>query len=88
MCIFYLTTDHDSEGCLEMAHMMKLLSTNELNAMASGPELDSYLNGDSSNSFLEYKLNLEGQGECYATIDGTSYAMLTWSLKNKGQASN
>ena len=83
-----MNIDHDSEGFPKMAHMIQFLSTNELNTMASGPESGSYSNGNSGNLFLEYELDSERQRECYKTIDGTSYEMLTQIHKNKGQASN
>ena len=35
--------------------------------------------------FLEYKSDLEGPSECYTTIHGTLYLMLTKSQKNKNQ---
>ena len=44
--------------------MMQLLSTNELNTMVLGLELDSCSNGNSKNLFLEYESDSEGQDEC------------------------
>lgn len=49
--MFHLTIDHDSESYLEMAHMMQLLSTNELNTTTSFSELAFYSNGDFGNLF-------------------------------------
>ena len=77
ICVFHLTTNHDSDNFLETTRMMQLLSTNELNATTPSSEPDSYLNGDSGNLFLEYKSNFESSGECYETIDETSYIVLT-----------
>jgi hypothetical protein len=55
MCMFYLTMDHDGESYPKVAHMMQLLSTNELNTATPFPELESYSNNDSGNLFLEYE---------------------------------
>ena len=62
---------------------MQLLSTNELNTATPTSELDSYQNGDSGNLFLEYELDSKPKGEFYATIDGTSYTVLTQGKINK-----
>ena len=88
MCMFHLTIDHDSENCLETAHMMQLLATNELTIAAPCIEPDTYSHGDSEKLFLEYESNSKLKGECYATIDGTSYMMLTRGQKLKNQSSN
>ena len=77
MCVFHLITDHDSKIFPETTRMMQLLSTNELSNVTPTPETDSYQNGDSRNLFLEYESDSETKGECYATIDGTSYTVLT-----------
>ena len=42
MCVFHLTTDHDSESFPETARMMQLLSTNELNNVTNVSETASY----------------------------------------------
>ena len=63
------------------------MSTNELNTIASGPELNFYSNDDSRSLFLDYESKSEGQGECYATIYGTLHMMLTQSQKNKNKVS-
>ena len=73
--------DHDSKNFLETTHMMQLLSTNELNTITPTLELDSYQNGNSINLFLEYESDSEPKKECYATIDGTSYTVLTRGQK-------
>ena len=88
MCVFHLTIDHDSKNCPETARMMQLLSTNELGNMTPASETDSYQNGDSENLFLEYESDSETKGECYATIDGTSYIVLTRGQKKKGPSSS
>ena len=71
-----------------MARMMQFFFTNELNAKTSGSDSYLYSNGDSGNLFLEYELDSERQGECYATIDGASYKVLTRSQKDKNQFSS
>ena len=81
MCVFHLTTDHDNKNSPKIARMMQLLSTNELNTVTPALELDSYQTGDSGNLFLEYELDSEPKGECYATIDGTLYTVLTRGQK-------
>ena len=40
------------------------------------------------NLFLEYESDSESKGECYATIDGTSYKVLTRGQKMKNQTSS
>ena len=52
------------------------------------PETDSYQNGDSRNLFLEYESDSETKGECYATIDGTSYTVLTRGQRYKNHFPN
>ena len=52
-----------------------------MNTVTPTLELDSYQNGDSGNLFLEYELDSKPKGECYATIDGTSYTVLTHGQK-------
>ena len=47
---------------------------------------ESYPNGNFGNLFLEYKSESEPKGECYATVDGTSYTILTWGQKIKNQS--
>lgn len=56
---------------------MQLLSTNELNTTTPFFESNLYSNGDSRNLFLEYESDSEPIGECYATINGSSYTLLT-----------
>ena len=80
--------DHDGESCPETARMMQLLSTNELNTVTPCLESDSYSNGDFGNLFLEYESNFEPKGECYLTIDGTSYIVLTQGQRLKNQSSS
>ena len=67
--------------------MMQLLATNELNIVASCTEPDMYSHGDYGNLFLEYKSNSKPKGECYATINGTSYTVLTRGQKLKKSSS-
>lgn len=69
MCMFHLTTDHDSEIFLEPTRMMQLLSTNEMNTTTPCSESELYPNGDSRNLFLEYESDSEPKGGCYTTID-------------------
>ena len=83
MCMFHLTTDHDSESFPKIAHMMQLLSTNDLSTTTPCSKLDSYSNGDSRNLFLEYESDSKQKGECYATIDGNLYTTLTQGQKLK-----
>ena len=88
MCVFHLTTNHDGENFPETTRMMQLLSTNELSNVTNTSETDSYHNGNSGNLFLEYESDSETKGECYATIDGTSYTVLTRGKKQKGPSSS
>lgn len=81
MFVFHLTTNHNSENYPKIACMMQLLSTNELNTITPTLDLDSYQNGNSRNLFLEYESDSEPKGECYATIDGTLYIVLTRGQK-------
>lgn len=88
MCMFHLTMDHDSENYPETICMMQLLATNELNVVAPCADLDTYSNGNSKNLFVEYESDFETKGECFATIDETSYTVLTQGQKLKNQFSS
>lgn len=59
-----------------------------MNTATPCSEPDSYSNGDSGKIFLEYESNSKSKGECYATIDVTSYTVLTHGQKMKNQASS
>ena len=59
-----------------------------MNSATPCSKTDSYSNGDSRNLFLEYELDFEPKGECYVTIDGTSYTVLARGQRFKNQSSS
>lgn len=54
----------------------------------SRAEMDLCLIGDSINLFLEYESDSEKHRECYPTIDGTAYTILTRIQKGKTMVPN